>query len=370
MPFSEVVGHEGPLGLLSRSLARGSLPPSLLFVGPEGVGKRRVARAVAEGLNCLAPVTDGVRPAGAGAPPASRRRAAHGQAAVARTTAARTAAVLPFDGCGECAACRRIAKGTHPDVLVLEPPDAGALKIDVVRPAIAATAYRPFEGRRRVVIVDDADRLTEDAQNALLKSLEEPAAGSIFVLVTSRPDSLLPTIRSRCSQVRFGPLRTSDVVRLLTDAHDFGADEAHAAAAVADGSPGRAITSAARSFRTAREAALATLQALARATSARARAQAAAGLSAAKSSAGGEREELTTRIVLLASLLRDLALLASGGRSEDLANGDLAQALAELAGAVGRDRAVRAFGAADQAVGALRRNASPKIVALWLAVHV
>jgi hypothetical protein len=94
------------------------------------------------------------------------------------------------------------------------------------------------------------------------------------------------------------------------------------------------------------------------------------GLLAGKSSAAGERDELMTRIALMASLLRDLALVASGGRVEDLANGDLAAPLAELGGAFGRDRALRAYDAADQAIVALRRNASPKIVADWLAVHM
>jgi DNA polymerase-3 subunit delta' len=369
MPFSDVVGHDGPLGLLSRSIARGSLPPSLLFTGPEGVGKRLAAQAVAEALNCLSPVRGGVRPA-TGPEATAAGRPARRRVPARPVPAEHATLVLPLDACGECAACRRIAKGTHPDVLAIEPPDVGALKIEVVRPAIAATAYRPFEGRCRVVIVNEADRLTEDAQHALLKSLEEPAGGSVFVLVTSRSGVLLPTIRSRCSQVRFAPLRAGDVARLLTERHGFSVDDAFAAAAAADGSPGRAVASAARGFRQSRDSALATIQAVARGTSPRARVQAAMGLLAGKSSAAGERDELMTRIALMASLLRDLALVASGGRVEDLANGDLAAPLAELGGAFGRDRALRAYDAADQAIVALRRNASPKIVADWLAVHM
>ncbi len=136
MPFARVIGHSRPLGLLAGSIARGTLPPSLLFTGPEGVGKRLVAQAVAETLNCLSPTGR--------------------------------------DACGSCPACRRIAKGSHPDVLAIDPPEVGATKIESVRPAIAAAAYRPFEGHCRVVIVNDADRLTDDAEAALLKSLEEP----------------------------------------------------------------------------------------------------------------------------------------------------------------------------------------------------
>jgi DNA polymerase III subunit delta' len=332
MPFSEVFGHARPLGLLSRSIDRGSLPPSLLFTGPGGVGKRLVARAVAEALNCLSRVGR--------------------------------------DACGVCPACRRIAKGTHPDVIAIEPPDAGAIKIELIRPAIAATAYKPFEGRCRVVIVDDADRLTDDAESALLKSLEEPPAASVFILVTSRPEMLLPTIRSRCSQLRFGRLAAADVARLLVERHGVPADEAHAIAAVADGSPGRALEAGSKAYRDARAAALSALQTAARESSPKARLQAATGLMAGKPSSAGEREELATRVTMMASLLRDLALVSQGGAVGELANGDLAEELAELGAAFGSQRALQAFAAADRAVAALRRNASPKIVAAWLSVHI
>src|SRR5512140_2068440 len=157
MPFSEVVGHARPLGLLSRSIARGSLPPSLLFTGPEGVGKRLVAMAVAQALNCVSPVVWNPASAGfdGGAGGGAHLRGG--------------APSLPYDACGTCPACRRIARGTHPDVVLIEAPDTGPIKIEPIREVVAAAAYRPFEGRRRVVIVDEADRLNADAQDALLK---------------------------------------------------------------------------------------------------------------------------------------------------------------------------------------------------------
>jgi DNA polymerase III subunit delta' len=332
MPFAGVFGHSRPLGLLAGSIARRTLPPSLLFTGPEGVGKRLAAQAVAEALNCLSP---------------------EGR-----------------DACGSCAACRRIARGSHPDVLAIEPPEIGATKIEFVRPAIAAAAYRPFEGRCRVVIVDDADRLTEDAANALLKSLEEPPTGTVFILVTARPEVLLPTIRSRCSQLRFGRLSAGDVARFLIERQGMDAEEAHAVAAVADGSPGRALEAGTRAYRDGRAAALSTLRAVSVATSSKVRLLAAANLMAGKPSSAGERDELATRIAMLASLLRDVALVACGGRGDQLANADLADELAALGGSYGGRRARQAFTAADRALAALRRNASPKIVAGWLAVQL
>src|SRR5438046_4527684 len=100
---------------------------------------------------------------------------------------------IEIDSCGTCAACTRIARGVHPDVLVLEPGDTGSIKIEQVREVVDRAAYRPFEGRRRVVVIDEADALVPAAQNALLKTLEEPPSMSVFVLVTARPDALLPT---------------------------------------------------------------------------------------------------------------------------------------------------------------------------------
>lgn len=351
MPFSEVVGHARPLGLLSRSIARGALPPSLLFTGPDGVGKSLVARAVAQVLNCLAVWRDGGLPHRATATPGGDEG-------------------LGLDACGTCAACRRIGQGRHPDVLLVEAAELGPIKIEQVREVVVAAAYRPFEGRRRVVIVDEAERLNADAQNALLKNLEEPPASSVFILVTARPDTLLTTVRSRCSRLRFGRLATADVARLLVERHDYEAADAYATAAVSGGSPGYALEAGSRSFRDAREAALAFLLAAARGTTPRSRLQGAGALLAGKASAAGEREEVATRVGLLAALLRDVAALAAGVEADRLANGDLEGHLSELAASFGGERALRAFAAADKAVAALRSNANPKIVADWLAMSL
>jgi DNA polymerase-3 subunit delta' len=331
MPFSEVVGHARPLGLLSRSIARGTLPPSLLFTGPEGVGKRIVARAVAQALNCAAP--------GEG------RSVAGG-------------AVLPFDACGRCPACVRIERGTHPDVVGLEPGDNGAIRIEPIREVVAAAGYRPFEGRRRVIVIDEADRVTPDGQDALLKSLEEPPASCCFILVTSRPETLLATIRSRCSRLRFGRLSAADVARILVTQHKYTEQEAHAAAAVADGRPGRALEAGSRAFHDARQAALGALRAVAGARTPRDKLNAAALLLPGKSSSARERDELATRVQMMASLLRDVALVSNHAAASGLANLDLGEDVAALADRFDGERALRAFAAADRAVSALARNAN------------
>jgi DNA polymerase-3 subunit delta' len=194
MPFRDVVaarGHRKLAALLARSVARDLLPPSLIFSGPDSAGMREMAIATAQAVNCLTPalfsdpdfVADGSRDE------KEKRR----------------------DSCGTCAACTRIARGVHPDVIVIEPGDNGSIKVDQIRDVIDRVGFRPFEGRRRVVIVDQADTMIAGAQNALLKTLEEPPSSSAFILVSTRPDMLLPTVQSRCPRLRFQSIAREDI---------------------------------------------------------------------------------------------------------------------------------------------------------------
>jgi DNA polymerase-3 subunit delta' len=345
MPFRAITGHRPLLELLAHATARGTLPPSLIFSGPEGVGKRLTATALAQALNCERPVEYSVM---------------HGE----------RSAPIPFmhgkDACGVCAACKRIARGVHADVLVIEPGDSGAIKLDQVREAIDRSAYRPFEGRRRLVIVDQADALNPEAQNALLKTLEEPPPASVFVLITNRPDVLLPTVRSRCQRLRFGPLTPGDVAGVLVRDHGVESADAHAAAAAADGSVGRALAGSEDDANEARDAAAQLLQSAASSKDPRRR------LDGAKALTGGsgDRDDLSRRLLALSSLIRDLGLLLSRADERALANADLRPQLQALLRSFDGDRTIRAFDAVDRALAALERNASPKIVADWLALTI
>jgi DNA polymerase-3 subunit delta' len=332
MPLREIVGHRHLLELVSAAVERSSLPPSLIFAGPDGIGKRRAAVALAQLLNCTTPVI----------------------------------ADVGRDACGECASCKRIARGVHADVLLVEPGDSGAIKVDQVRDAIERSAYRPFEGRRRVVIVDDADAVLVEAQNALLKTLEEPPSASTFVLVTSRPDVLLPTVTSRCQRLRFGRLAPSEVADVLIRQHGYSSTEAHAAASAADGSVGAALDGESEEIAEAREAAAGLLRGVAASTDPRRRLESAKLLIGT----GADRDELARRLRALSSLLRDIGVLLSRADERILANTDMKPLLGGLLKTFDGDRTVRAFSAVDRAVSALERNASPKIVADWLAFQL
>lgn len=348
MSFRDITGHRSVLALLSRAVARATLPPSLIFAGPEGVGKRLAAVALAQALNCPAPAQYGTAEGGS-AP--------------------------GVDACGMCVSCRRIARGVNADVVVIEPDDTGSIKIDRVRDVVERTAYRPFEGRHRVVIIDGADNLVVQAQNALLKTLEEPPGTSSFVLVTSQPDTLLPTVTSRCQRLRFGRLTTAEVAGILVrNKPGCARDEAYAAAAAADGSAGRAIEEQSGRLANARKLAERVLYGIASDANPKSRLENARALAPKRgesgSTAGAEREELTLRLRALASLLRDLGVLSTRSDDRLLANADRKQNLLDLAKTYSPSRVARAFLAVDRALGAAEQNASPKVVADWLVFQL
>ena len=343
MPFRDVIGHRRIVALLARSIARDSLPPSLIFTGPAGVGKRLVATSLAQALNCLNPRPEPLVPSPQ--PP-------------------------EVDSCGTCAACIRIARGVHPDVLALEPGDTGSIRIEQVREVVDRAAYRPFEGRRRVVVIDEADALVPAAQNALLKTLEEPPSMSVFVLVTARPDALLPTVRSRCPRLNFRPLSPDEIAFALV-ARGQTETAARAVAAAADGSLGRALEASADDFVQAREVAGQVLTRAASTTDPRRRIEGAKELLANTGGGGAsDRAQVTVHLRAMASLLRDLALLAARADAGRLANPDVRPALDRLTQTYQGDRGIRAFTAVDQAIVALERNVGVKTVADWLVLEL
>ena len=355
MPFRDVIGHRRLVALLSRSVQRESLPPSLIFAGLEGVGKRFTAMATAQALNCLAPIK--------GSAPSSSSSLLENEVSPLTD--------IELDACGTCAACTRIARGVHPDVLVVTPGDTGSIRIEQVRDVVDRAAYRPFEGRRRAVIIDEADTLVAPAQNALLKTLEEPPPSSVFFLVTSRPDVLLPTVQSRCPRLRFRPLGPHDIAAALVTRGKHTEAEARAVAATADGSLGRALEASAGDLVDARDVAQHVLAQAAASDEPRRRMESAKDL-LVNTGAGGahDREQVASHLRAMESLLRDVELLSTRADVRALANPDVQPALERLARTYQGERGMRAFTAIDRALMALDRNAGVKIVADWLVLQL
>lgn len=333
MPLRSLAGHKPILKLLASAIVRDSLPQSLLFSGPEGVGKFTTAVALAQAVNCPKRMDDG-------------------------------------DGCGTCASCTRIARNVHGDVIVVEPGENGSIKIEQIRDALEQVAYRPFEGRRRVVIIDHLEAAAGPAQDALLKRLEEPTSASMFVLITCQPDALLPTVKSRCYQLRFAPLADSELVRVLVDEHQMSERDARALAALSDGSVGQALARSGGELADARDVAMQLLSAAA-STNQPARLLAVAKTAAAApSSRVKDRDALAARLEATSAFLRDMQILNAGGERAMLTNADMADDVARLARSFDRERGLAAFAAVERAIGALNRQANTKIVADWIALQL
>ena len=203
MGFDRLIGHERPVRLLKAMLAGDRLPHGLLISGPTGVGKRTLALALARAVNCLS----------------SDR---------------------PVDACEACLSCRKIEKGTHPDVEELAPEGkARVIKVDQVRELRSRFSYKPYEGRYRVFVIREADRMGEEAANALLKTLEEPPPQSLLVLTSPEESDLLPTILSRCMRLHLSPLNRDVVMAWLERERGLSGPRTRLLAAMSGGCLGR-----------------------------------------------------------------------------------------------------------------------------------
>ncbi|RMG38922.1 MAG: DNA polymerase III subunit delta' [Planctomycetota bacterium] len=191
MGWETLRGHRPQIEMFRRSLASGRLSHAYLLSGPEGIGKRRFALTLTQALLCRVPREDAVAP------------------------------------CGACVDCRQVLSGGHPDLFVLErAADRDAILIEQMvgtreERGRAGLCYHihlaPARADRKVAIIDDAHKMNVEAANAFLKTLEEPPPDAVLFLISSQPESLLPTIRSRCQHVRFAPLAAADVAALCTE---------------------------------------------------------------------------------------------------------------------------------------------------------
>ncbi len=221
MAFQDIEGHDKPVAILQRAIANSTLAHAYLFSGQVGIGKKTAALAFAAALNCT-----------------SRG---------------------PQGGCGQCPSCVMISARTHPDVRILMPESedlallatwsskeiekaSTEIKIDQIRHAQEGISLKPSAGGRNVLIVDGAETLNHTAQNAFLKTLEEPPGEAMIILVTSLPQSLLPTIRSRCQEIKFQPLPRRLLAQVLMKKRGLTEEDAWFLAALAQGSLGRGLT--------------------------------------------------------------------------------------------------------------------------------
>lgn len=201
MSLQSVPGQERAKRFLKQLISIGRVPHALLFSGMEGIGKAQVAREFSKALNCHA--------------------------------------AKDWDACDHCISCHKIDGDLHPD-LVWVTSDGAFIKLDQIRDLRKRVRFRPFEGAWRVIVIQDAQKLRDEAANALLKMLEEPPGQNIFILLALEPQMLLPTIVSRCCHVRFQPLPDEWIEKHLLDIHQIPPERAREIAHLAEGSMERA----------------------------------------------------------------------------------------------------------------------------------
>lgn len=328
MPLSDLPGQPRALELLRGGISTGHVHHAYLFGGPEGVGKEHAALLFAQALNCE---------------------------------------VRPGEGCGTCGECTRVAAHAHPDMSWVMPEvelvarklagrtdfesPSREVKIGQIRKLMERLALKPLSARRKVAVILYADRMNAAAQNALLKTLEEPPPETTLILVSSAPDALLPTIRSRCLRVPFVPLPMELVAEQVAKKRKLPLEQARLCAALAQGSLARALQLDAE--RLAERAQLFRDVGSLKADDARPALHLAEAL--------GERAEAEWALSMLELWLRDQLVLATGGARSAIANADLVAELEQASRGAQPTRLLSRLDAVHLAAENLERNASPRM---------
>lgn len=343
MRFEDVIGQERAIATLRATLREGRIPNAYLFEGPWGVGKTKTALALAAALVC--------RAEGDGAD-------------------------------GTCGACLRAARFQHPDIRFLFPvmsdeddPEsiagvlaevandphhvftyekAASIRIGLTRDLLRELAYKPYEGRRRVIVLRDADRMREDQYSAMLKTLEEPGASTLWILTTARPQRLPATIRSRCLKVKFAPLAEEAVEDYLKEQAGLPASTARLLAALAAGSLSRALTMRGENVAGLRDDALRQLGAANSGDPGRILA------AAGEAAAWSNREKMRRTLEFQFLLLRDLLRLRHGAPEESLVNRDRVADLRRVAPGIDVREIRRRTALLEEVVRAIDSNITPE----------
>ena len=302
--FSKLIGNDHIKEVLQRLLASQRVPNALLFAGQEGIGKKRFALELAKSIVCQNPKNS--------------------------------------EACDECASCRRSDKFTFPKsddrdafkkVIFSEHPDIGLvipynknILVDAIRDTETQANFRPYEAAARFFIVDDADKMNDSASNALLKTLEEPPAVSHIFLVTSRPDALLPTIRSRCQTLRFAPIATEAIENYLVVNRKIAPDDAALLAKLSNGRLGSAIENDLEKFKASRAAMLKVLESVLMKTDRADLLRLSEEMNDAKN-----KDDFEARLAILQTLIHDVWAMRNASDAKILVNIDLLNDLKKFA---------------------------------------
>ncbi|MDA8168244.1 MAG: DNA polymerase III subunit delta' [Nitrospiraceae bacterium] len=323
MALKDVIGQAGALDVLKSALESGNVASSWLFQGLSGTGKRFAAINFAKALNC---------------------NAAHEEAGF--FSGAEKTSGTGKDACDNCASCKRIDSGIHPDVTLIG-PEKGVIKIEEIRNLEEKLSLRAFEGRFKVAVIDDAHQMKAEAANAFLKCLEEPPEGSVIILVSSNPERLPDTIRSRCIKVNFRPLGERDMEFFLPGARCPDASVRKALARLAMGRPGLVMGKSGEALKE-RDAFLKSLSAM---------------LSGPGTPTWADRQDIEEFLDRLGLFLRDMLVMKITGNGELLLNFDMPEKIEAFGKYADAEGIIDCYGKITALKGSLVYN--PNKAILW-----
>lgn len=311
MTFANIIDHDRQKEVLRLALKNNRLAHAYLFEGPEGIGKKLMALGLARALFC----EEG-------------------------------------DGCGECAACRKVDHLNHPDLHLLA-AEGAQIKIDQVRKLQQDISLRPLESNVRICLIDGAEALNAAAANALLKTLEEPLPGTLMILLSSKPEMLLDTINSRCQRLRFNRLSRTRLAEILEHRLDLSEQEAQVMAALSNGSFKKAFGENRSLYLDRRKQLLKSLISLSNGSI--------FPLFELAQELADDKDNLADILDILQSFYRDLLLLQHGRPENELVNIDLRETLFAQSRTEQVSGLLKKLEALDQARLHLQRNVNRQL---------
>jgi DNA polymerase III subunit delta' len=315
MSLKDIYGHEKQIKVLQTAFARDRIPHAYIFYGAEGIGKKTVAEVFAKAINC-----------------ATGRKS--------------------LDACDACPSCRKIDHGNHPDVVAIT-AEGQFIKIQEIRELQEQMKFSPFEGGKRIFIIKDADRMNIASANAILKTLEEPSASNILILITARPHQLPATVLSRCQHVKFNPLKRETIASFLEKKYSLDSKSARLIALSSGGSIGKALAMKDESYLTARGMVLDIITGI--------KAKDPIKLLSALNDFGQERKDIAERLGTLMTGYRDALVYKETGSVENLINQDHIDIIKSVAESTSGRDIVNCIRAVDRAYHTINHNANKQL---------
>jgi len=313
MSFKKIVGQDRQINTLKNAIKRGTVAHAYLFTGIPGIGKRSTAIAMAKALNC-------------------------------KTTTG--------DFCNSCTSCKKIEHTTHPDIHWIE-PEGDYIKIDQIRRMQGQISYTLYEGKHKVVLMNNAERMNLQSSNCLLKTLEEPPPHTTLILLTSAPYQVLSTLRSRCQRVMFQPLPIELIVKLLQEKAEDKNDKLNLIASLAGGSPGKAIQWMGKGVLQEREELFEKINHLNKCFITE--------IFDLAASLGEDKDVLLKKLDLLKVWIRDLLICKATDQSCFLINRDLTKKATTLASQLSWSNLFKKSAIVDEFQSALLGNVNPRL---------